>query len=100
MKPSFKTTTSSDKKAALAAGDEIVEAARYKAAPDSKPWQLADPKGRMQEIVRLPAPVHAKLLYVYENAKGRPSKNQLITAAIEQYADQQIAIIDGAAGQR
>lgn len=96
-KPGFKTATSIETKAAaLQVADPLIEAARYKATPDTKPWNMVDPKGRAQEIVRMPSPVHAKLLYVYQHLVGdeRTSKNALMTAAIDKYMDELIANLE------
>ncbi len=95
-KPKFSTKPPEDKAAALAAGEGIIEEARYKATPNTKPWQLIDPnsKARMQEIVRMPEVLHSKFMYVYENAKGRPSKNQLLIDALEKHLNDEIQKID------
>ena len=97
-KPAFKTLgiSAADKAAALVAADHIVEAARYKATPEAKPWLLVDPKGRAQEVVRMTAPTHAKLMYVYQHLTGeqRTSKNLLMAAAIDKYMDELIAELE------
>lgn len=97
-KPAFKTigTSAADKAAALVAADHIVEAARYKVTKDTKPWLLVDPKGRAQEVVRMTAPTHAKLMYVYQHLTGekRTSKNLLMATAIEKYMDELIADLE------
>ena len=95
-KPKFSTQPPEAKAAALAAGESIIEEARHLGTPDTKPWQLIDPnsKARLQEIVRMPAVLHSKLMYVYENAKGRPSKNQILLDALEKHLNDEIQKID------
>lgn len=95
-KPKFSTQPPEAKAAALAAGEGIIEEARHLATPDTKPWQLLDPndKSRHQEIVRMNKVLHSKFMYVYENAKGRPSKNQILLDALEKHLNDEIQKID------
>jgi hypothetical protein len=59
-----------------------------------RPWLDADPSRIQQVLIRMPAPLHAKLAWLKAKRPGGPSIQQQSLQAIEAYADQMIAQMD------
>ena len=86
--PTTKPISDSERLAALDAITPATTAAISQKTASSKPWLDADPSKMTQHATRMNGTLAAKLEYIYKNAEGRPSKNELVCKAVEAFADQ------------
>ncbi|PHV10103.1 hypothetical protein [Chitinimonas sp. BJB300] len=92
-----------EKLAALSQASAFVEEALEKTGEHSTPWQIIDPKAKVNLLLRMPARVSAKLEYVlnfHPNRKQAKDKTAIILAALEQHLDSMISEIGTPSARR
>jgi hypothetical protein len=78
-------------------------AAQADAVPQNhdRPWLNEDPtRSQPLHLARLPAQLHAKLVWLKKNLPGGPSIHQQAVDAIEEYANRMIAELEEERAQR